>query len=88
MLLKETTFSVATDFQSPTVIRVYNENSQLKIVTDENAKCVYGTNDCNYDFSDGVALTTTDGIEHTTDWNTNDNYYIKCQDTFWKCACS
>ena len=79
---QETTFNVETDFQPPTIIRVYNNNNQLEIVTDEKAQCVYGTNDCNYDFKDGVAFTTTDNIEHTTDWNTNSNFYIKCQDSF------
>ena len=79
---QETTFNVETDFEAPIVTRVYNDNNQLKIVTNEQANCVYGTNDCSYDFKDGIKLTTTDNLQHTTDWNTNSNFYIKCQDQF------
>ena len=79
---QETTFNVETDFEAPIVTRVYNDNNQLKIVTNEQANCVYGKNDCNYDFKDGIKLTTTNNLEHTTDWNTNSNFYIKCQDQF------
>ena len=79
---KETTFNVETDFEAPIVTRVYNDNNQLKIITNENAECVYGTNDCSYDFKDGIKLTTTDNLQHTTNWNTNSNFYIKCQDQF------
>ncbi len=77
-----TQFSVETDFESPIVVRIYNENKQLKIRTNENAECVYGTNDCNYDFKDGIKLITTNNMEHVTDWNTNSNFHIKCKDAF------
>ncbi len=80
--VKTTQFSVETDFEPPIVVRIYNENKQLKIITNENAECVYGTNDCNYDFKDGLKLSTTNNIEHFADWNTNNNFYIKCKDQF------
>lgn len=80
--VKTTQFSVETDFEPPVVVRIYNENKQLKIITNEKAECVYGINDCNYDFKDGVKLTTLNQIEHYADWNTNNNFYIKCKDQF------
>lgn len=79
---QSTQFSVESDFQPPTVVRVYNENNQLNVVTDEPSSCVYGTNSCSYDFSDGINMSSMDSMNHFTDWNTNSNYYVKCQDQF------
>jgi len=77
-----TGFDVETDTDSPMVIRIYNDNNKLKIVTDERAECVYSTTDCNYLFTDGLKLTTSDYTEHLAEWNTASNLYIKCQDEF------
>jgi len=79
-------FNVETDLQSPLVIRVFKEEERLKIITDEKAECVYSTFGCEYYFDvDGTPIITFSGgadTEHYTDWNINQNYYIKCQDEF------
>jgi len=80
----ETSFSVETDVTAPTVIRMYNDGSDLKIITNEEASCVYDTTSCDYEFDNGIAMITTDGLEHTTEWNTNSDVYIKCEDEFGK----
>ena len=77
-----TEFDVKTDFTAPNVVRVYNEGGSLKIVTDEKAECVYDTASCEYIFEDGIRMTSSDSINHFTDWSTNNNFYIKCQDEF------
>lgn len=77
-----TEFEVETDTAPPMVIRIYNDNNKLKIVTDEKAECVYSTTDCNYLFADGLKLTTSNNLEHLAEWNTASNIYIKCQDEF------
>jgi len=79
---KETDFSVDTDFVSPIVVRAYSEGSSLKIITDEKAECVYDTTSCSYTFEDGIKMVSSDNIAHTTEWNTNSNFYIKCKDEF------
>jgi len=78
----ETTFTVDTDRESPIVVRMYNENKKLKLVTDEPAKCFYSTSSCSYKIDEGIKFTTTTGREHTIEWNTNNNLYIKCKDNF------
>ena len=75
-------FAVESDFEEPMVVRAYKEGTSLKIVTNEEAQCVYGTNGCSYNFDDGIRLTSSDSINHFTDWNTNQDIYIKCQDNF------
>ncbi len=77
-----TEFVVDTDFSSPAVVRAYNEGASLKIVTNEEAECVYDTTSCSYSFDDGIAMTSSDNINHFTEWNTDNNFYIKCQDDF------
>lgn len=77
---KTTTFMVESDRIAPLIARAYHEENYLKLITSEDAECVYGTNDCNYLFDDGVKMTVVNDIEHFTDWDTRTNYYIKCQD--------
>lgn len=80
--VKDISFIVDTDRDTPIVTRIYNDNQKLKIVTNEDAECVYDTTDCTYNFADGVAMTSENKKEHITDWNTNNYFYIKCRDTF------
>jgi len=77
-----TEFEVETDFEFPVVVRVYNDNAQLTLITNEKAECVYGPHDCTYDFADGIAFPTTTEQEHSADWDTGNNFYIKCKDEF------
>lgn len=77
-------FSVETDTSAPNVVRVYREGQNLKIITDEEAQCVYGNTDKNYDFDDGIKMTTFNGIEHLTGWDGDKTFYIKCEDQYGK----
>ncbi len=79
---EETTFTVDTDREAPIVVRLYKDVSKLKIVTDEKANCFYSTSDCTYNIDEGIKFTSTNGIDHFTEWNTNNNLYIKCKDSF------
>ncbi len=78
---REISFKVETDTYAPIVVRVFHDGSNLKIITHEEAICVYDNKDCLYDFDDGIKMTSTERT-HTTEWNPNKNFYIKCQDQF------
>ena len=54
----------------------------MKLITSEKAECVYDTTSCSYEFENGVAISSSDNIEHTTDWDTENTFYIKCKDEF------
>ena len=71
---------VESDSESPVVVRAYHEDSYLKIITDEEAECVYDTVNCDYNFEDGTRMTTVEEENHFTDWDVSKNFYIKCQD--------
>jgi hypothetical protein len=77
-----TSFDVETDSESPRIIRIYNDVNLLKLVTIENAECVYDTTSCSYNFEDGLSMTSSDSREHSTEWNVNDVFYIKCKDEY------
>jgi hypothetical protein len=79
---ESTSFDVETDSNSPLVIRAYNDINQLKIITEETAECVYDTTSCSYTFEDGIKMNTIDNKEHSTAWNANSIFYIKCKDSF------
>jgi hypothetical protein len=79
---KTVEFSVETDFEAPMVVRAYNEGNSLKLITNEKAECVYDTTSCNYEFENGVAVSSSDNIEHTLNWDTENTFYIKCKDEF------
>ena len=75
-------FNVQTDTQAPNVVRATHDGANLDIQTDETATCVYDIVDCNYQFSDGTPMSTTDGITQSTSWVAGRTYYIKCSDSF------
>jgi len=75
-------FDVDSDIDAPKVVRVYHEETYLKIVTDEEASCVYDTKSCSYSFEEGVPMVTVEDVNHFTDWNTKTTLYIKCMDGY------
>ena len=81
-------FYVETDTKEPMVIRAFKEESKLKIITDEEAKCVYDVKNCKYDFEDGTEMTsikdpkTEEKRMHYVDWDSKKEFYIKCQDKY------
>ncbi len=85
---KEINFTVATDTTAPTVVRVFNEDNYLKIITDEPADCAFSQTSCVFDLNeegnwDANAM-STEGDKNYADWNVNYNYYIKCKDEYGK----
>jgi len=72
-------FIIEKDTTPPAVVKAYNENSKLKLVTNENAVCSYTTKTCNFDFSNATSMINS-GKTHYADWQTNEKYYIKCKD--------
>ncbi len=82
---KTTSFTVETDTQAPIVVRAFHEGGQLKIITNEEANCVYSNNNnlgCTYLFEDGLSMQSPENNRHQTSWNPDKTFYIKCQDEF------
>jgi len=75
-------FRVESDSSPPIVVRTYQKENSLRIVTNEDASCVYDTVDCSYAFDDGIIMNTDNDREHYTDWDTQTTFYIKCKDEY------
>jgi hypothetical protein len=75
-------FNVESDSEAPAVMRAYHEENYLKLITSEEAECVYDTVDCSYLFEDGNSISVVDGINHFLDWDTKSTIYVKCIDEF------
>lgn len=78
-------FDVESDEGAPKVVRVFKKGNNLEIATSENADCVYNTAKdlkCDYEFKDGLAMTSSDSLKHSVPWDTSSNYYIKCKDEY------
>ena len=82
----KTNFTVFSDTAPPQVARVYREAGVgLKIVTDEDAECVYSLSDCNFEFESGLpAAYTNPNIKSNSyvEWKPNTIYYVKCRDLY------
>ncbi|MBU1129606.1 MAG: hypothetical protein KJ949_03185, partial [Nanoarchaeota archaeon] len=79
----EINFTIETDREAPIIVRAFREGtSYIKVITDEEAECVYSLDNCNYEFDDGIEMMTNDNLEHFEDWNTNLEYSIKCKDEY------
>ena len=79
-----TNFRVEVDTEAPRVTRAYRADG-LKIVTDEDAECVYSLNSCNYVFDEGLRMIYSNpNIKnvHFAEWQSNLVYYIKCRDFY------
>ncbi|MEK6892669.1 MAG: hypothetical protein AABX07_00530 [Nanoarchaeota archaeon] len=79
-----TSFRVIVDKDSPKITRVYKDEA-LKLVTDENAECVYSSTTCNFQFKDGKKMEYSKADvqnNHFAEWKENGVYYIKCKDDY------
>ncbi len=80
--IEEAEFYAESDTEEPMIVRAYKDGSDLRIMTDEKARCVYSDFSCNYLILDGQEMIVQNDVEHYVDWNTNINFYIKCVDEY------
>ncbi|MFH1325476.1 MAG: hypothetical protein ABIH49_01745 [archaeon] len=77
-------FILSNDGDYPLVVRAYKESGKLKLLTSEDAQCVYSWNDdleCGFNFDDGTLMTSAGfDKEHSTGWNEGKTYYVRCRD--------
>ena len=81
---KNVSFNVETDNSAPVVVRAFHDRSYLKIITNEEAQCVYDTVNCNYNFSSGISMNRdpANKKEHYIEWNPVLDFFIKCKDDY------
>lgn len=80
------TIKVFIDSQAPNVIRAFDSNNKLTMITDENAECRYIQNSsigCDFNFYNAnYTIMEDNGRFHYAQWIDNKDYYIKCTDVY------
>jgi hypothetical protein len=76
----ETSFSLEVDRTPPIVVRAYENNGRLKIITNENSQCYYNFQSCNLNFENATEMTTGFSQTHSASWIAGQTYYIRCED--------
>jgi len=79
--MNSTTFTLETDRDPPLIVRAYNENNQLLVITDESSDCRYTAQSCSFNFNDGLIMSNANSTVHEAEWK-EQNYYIKCADGY------
>jgi hypothetical protein len=77
-------FNLQIDTQTPIINRIYSQNNNLKIKTDEPAVCYFSLDNllgCTYNILNGTLMSGVEK-EHITPWSAYKKYYIKCRDYF------
>ncbi len=74
-------FTLELDTEAPKIVRAYSEG-ELKVITDEDAKCYYSFNGCGFDIrgEDAKPMTDVFSRTHTSEWESGKRHYIKCED--------
>lgn len=78
-----TKFTIEQDQTPPAVVRVFMEGSNIKVLTNEEARCFYNTTyvpNCN--FEDGTGMDSMLTTEHLISYQYDQTYYVKCKDEF------
>jgi len=74
-------FEIDVDDIGPMITRVYSQGSRLTVITNEESMCYYSHNSCGFQIEgENVFEMSGSDLVHTTDFNSQINYYIKCQD--------
>jgi len=80
-------FNVTIDDSEPIVIFASKSGGTLKIITNEPAECVYMVGNatqeqtCYFEFNEATMM-NDQSLIHTTNYNMDNTYYIKCRDAF------
>jgi len=86
-----TTFTIMKDLKYPKITRVYEDNGELVVITDEDGECAFVnekqegmSTGCNFEFDEGRFMRTTGDKrkEHRIELDKKKTYYIKCKDDY------
>lgn len=81
----KTIFSIDLDLTEPNIVRAFHYGSYLRIITDEETYCYYGTDPtiaCGFELIDDNLIENRLDNIHNLDWDSDNTYYIKCKDEY------
>ena len=78
--LNNSVFNIAVDSEPPIAVRVFYEGGNLKLITNEDAKCYYNLTSCDFNLENANSMGSSFSVEHSANWIVGQTYYIKCKD--------
>ena len=72
--------TLEVDNTPPHIVRAYNKNGKLQIITNEQATCYYDFSTCNFNIENATDMTAATSTKHSASWIPGQTYYIKCED--------
>jgi hypothetical protein len=75
-------FTIELDTKSANIARVYDQGGTLYVITNEDSSCAYSFTTCNFLVNDGIEMGGSGGISHSTNFDPDKTYHIKCKDKF------
>ncbi len=75
-------FKIDIDSSPPIVVRAYKLGGRLEIITNEEGRCYYNFERCNFNIENATTMTTGLSKIHSAEWKIGKTYYIKCEDVF------
>ncbi len=82
---KTTNFKIEVDNIIPKITRVYLDDGNLVVVTDEEAECGYSFSGCDFRVEQGNLMSIVSNSarkRHSTNFESGKTYHIKCKDDF------
>ncbi|MFH1607614.1 MAG: hypothetical protein ABIA78_00605, partial [archaeon] len=77
---KNSVFNIDVDSTPPIAVRVFYEGGNLKLITNEDAKCYYNLTTCDFNLGTANSMSSIFSTEHSANWIVGQTYYIKCKD--------
>ncbi len=77
---ENSTLNIKFDNEAPIIVRAFQEGGNLKLITNEEAKCYYDFTNCDFDLENASSMTTAFDKTHFAEWNLGKTYHVKCED--------
>lgn len=79
---EKVTYYVRVDSEAPKVVRIYVEDGELILKTDDEAICTYNFTSCIFNEENAPSMSSLFTTEHSTEFLEDKTYYIKCEDVW------
>jgi len=73
-------FELKVDDVAPKIVEFYYEAGKIIFFTNEESRCAYELDTCNFEVASGQDAYSNNGIKHEIIWSPGETHYIKCRD--------
>jgi hypothetical protein len=74
------TFNLKLDSGQPMITRVYKQGGRIIVMTNENARCAYKTDNCNFEIENATSMDSSLSLQHSASADAGQILRVKCKD--------